>query len=143
MSVVWLFAIAYAAAWPFGLRVLRGLRRRSSLVITAFTGAAVGLANFALPGMLHDSLLADSPIVSTLLVFVLRALAHSLALIGFYDRERGRGRRRNEGRWRVLLVGGIFFAAVGLGLEGIVQLSGHWETTDLMVAPSEFEQYLP
>lgn len=142
MSVAWLFVIVYAVAWPVGLRVLRRLRRRSNLVVTLFTGGLFGGLNYIIPGMVHEQLLADNPTISLAAVFALRVLLHSLVLVGFYDRQRGRGARQ-DGKWRVLLVGGLFFAGVGLGIEGAVFSTGHWEPSDLTLAADEFRGLIP
>lgn len=142
MSVAWLFVIVYAVAWAVGLRVLRRLRRRSNLVVTLVTGGLVGGLNYILPGMVHEQLLADNPTISMAAVFGLRMLLHSFALVGFYDRQRGRGARQ-DGRWRVLLLGGLFFAGVGLGIEGVLYSTDYWEPSDLTFAADEIRDLIP
>jgi drug/metabolite transporter (DMT)-like permease len=142
MSITWLFVIVYAVAWPVGLRVLRRLRRQSNLVVTMFTGGLFGGINYIVPGMVHERLLADNPTISMAAVFGLRTLLHSLVLVGFYDRQRGRGARQ-DGRWRILLLGGLFFAGVGLGIEGVVFSTDHWDPSDLTVAADELRELIP
>jgi len=142
MSVAWFFVTVYAVAWAVGLRVLRRLRRRSNLVVTLFTGGLFGALNYILPGMIHERLLADNPTVSLIAVFGLRTLVHSLVLVGSYDRQRGRGARQDS-RWKILLVGGLFFAGVGLGIEGIVYSTGYWEPADLTVTVEQLRNLAP
>jgi drug/metabolite transporter (DMT)-like permease len=142
MSIAWLFVAVYAVAWVFGLRVLRRLRRRSNVVVTLFTGGLFGGLNYILPGMVHEQFLADNPTLSMAAVFGLRTLLHSLVLVGYYDRQRGRGARQ-DGRWRVLLLGGLFFAGVGLGIEGLVYATDQWEPGDLTFAADELRDLIP